>query len=164
MRPWIRYGKIAPGGFQAVLGLENYVKQCGLEPSLLELVQLRASQINGCAYCIDIHPKDARLNGESEQRLFCLCAWRETPFYSDRERAALAWTEAVTKISENQIPDDVYEEARANFSEKELVDLTLAVVAINSWNRLAISFNTPPGSYHPGGQVMIREPAEQKGV
>ncbi len=164
MRQWINYAKVAPDGYQAVRGLENYVKQSGLEKSLLELVRLRASQINGCAYCIDMHTKDARAEGESEQRLYGLSAWWETPFYSDRERAALAWTEAVTKISEKQVPDGVYENARAHFSEKELVDLTLAVIAINSWNRLAISFNTPPGSYHPDSPVTIRKEPEPKGA
>ncbi len=164
MRQWMRYAKVAPDGMQAVRALESYVKQCGLEPALLELVRLRASQINGCAYCIDIHTKDARSEGESEQRLYCLSAWRETPFYSARERAALAWTEAVTKISEHQVPDDVYEQATKVFTEKELVDLTLAVIAINSWNRLAISLNTPPGSYHPDSTVTIRNSPDRIGV
>ncbi len=156
MREWIKYAKVAPEGYQAVSGLEKYVDNCGFEQSLLELVKLRASQINGCAFCLDMHTKDARSEGESEQRLYCLSTWREAPFYSERERAALAWTEAVTKISENHVPDDVYENARAQFSDKELVDLTLAVIAINSWNRLAISFNTPPGSYQPDNPVTIR--------
>ncbi len=164
MRSWINYGKVAPEGLQAMRGLENYVRQCGLEQSLQELVRLRASQINGCSFCIDAHTKDARAEGESEQRLYCLSAWWETPFYSDRERAALAWTEAVTKISEKQILEDVYENARAHFSEKELVDLTLAVVAVNSWNRLAICFNTPPGSYHPDSPVAIRKALEPSQV
>lgn len=164
MQQWIRYSKIAPEGFRAFLGLENYVKQCGLEESLLELVRIRASQINGCGFCIDAHTKDARAEGESEQRLYCLSAWGETPFYSDRERAALAWTEAVTKISVNQVPDDVYERAITYFSEKELVDLTMAVVAINGWNRLAISFNAQPGSYHPDSPVTIRKVLEPVNV
>jgi len=164
MQERINYSKAAPGGYQAVRGLEDYVKQSGLEHSLLELVRLRASQINGCAYCIDMHTKDARSEGESEQRLYCLSAWREAPFYSDRERAALAWTEAVTKISENQVPDEVYEQARRCFGEKELVDLTLAVITINSWNRLAISFRTTPGSYHPDSPVTIQKPPDQRGV
>ena len=162
MKPWINYAKVVPAGYKAVRGLEDYVKKCGLGPSLLELVRLRASQINGCAYCIDMHTKDARSEGESEQRLYGISAWRETPFYSEREQAALAWTEAVTKISENQIPDAVYEQASSNFNEKELVDLTLAVIAINSWNRLAISFHTPPGSYHPEHPVTIGKPSENK--
>ncbi len=130
-------------------GLESYVRNSGLERSLLELVKLRASQINGCAYCIDMHTKDARAAGESEQRLYALSAWRETPFYTDRERAALKWTETVTLISDGHAPDEVYEEARRHFSEQELVDLTLAIVAINGWNRLAISFRAVPGTYQP---------------
>ncbi len=156
----IHYARVAPDGYHKIRELEDYVKQSGLERSLLELVRLRASQINGCAYCIDMHTKDARAEGESEQRLYCLSAWRETPFYSDRERAALAWTEAVTEISLNQIPDEVYEQTRQQFSEKELVDLTLAVIAINSWNRLAISFHTPPGSYHPNSPMTPRQPPD----
>lgn len=140
---------VAPDGYKAMLGLETYVRRSGLEPSLLELVRLRASQINGCAYCIDMHTKDARTGGESEQRLYALGAWRETPFYTDRERAALAWTEAVTQVAEGHVPDEVYELARQHFSEKELVDLTLGVIAINGWNRLAISFRTVPGTYIP---------------
>jgi AhpD family alkylhydroperoxidase len=127
--------------------LDHYVKSCGLELTLLELVKIRASQINGCAFCIDMHTKDARAMGETEQRIFGLSAWQETPFYSDRERAALTWTEAVTLISENHVPDAVYNAVREHFAEKELVDLTLAVIAINGWNRLAISFRSVPGSY-----------------
>jgi len=130
-------------------GLEAYVRQSGLENSLLELVRLRASQINGCGYCIDMHTKDARLAGETEQRLYLLSAWREAPFYTDRERAALAWTEAVTRISPESVDDALYESVRRHFNEKELVDLTLAIIAINGWNRLAISFRTEPGSYKP---------------
>ena len=149
MKSRMAYLKVAPGVMQAMRGLEQYVHECGLEPSLLELVKLRASQINGCAYCIDMHTKDARAGGETEQRLYALSAWRETPFYSDRERAALAWAEAVTLVSESHVPDEVYEQARQQFSEKELADLTLAIVAINGWNRLAISFRTVPGTYQP---------------
>jgi len=148
MQPRIDYGAAAPAARDAVLALENYVRHCGLERSLLELVRLRASQINGCAYCIDMHTKDARAEGETEQRLHALSAWRETPFYSDRERAALAWTEAITLVNRDHVPDDVYQETRRHFGEKEIVDLTLAVIAINSWNRLAISFRAVPGSYH----------------
>jgi AhpD family alkylhydroperoxidase len=132
-----------------MLALESYLSDCGLEPALLDLVRLRASQINGCAFCIDMHWKDLRAAGESEQRLYELNAWRETPFYTDRERAALAWTEAVTLITEGHVPDEVYAQARAQFSEAELANLTLAVVAINGWNRLAISFRTVPGTYQP---------------
>ena len=149
MKTRIEYSKAAPGVMQAMSALERYVAESGLEPSLVELVKLRASLINGCAYCIDMHTKDARARGESEQRLYALSAWRETPFYSERERAALAWTEAVTLVSERHVPDAVYEEARQQFSEKELADLTLAVIAINGWNRLAISFRTEPGTYQP---------------
>jgi AhpD family alkylhydroperoxidase len=130
-------------------GLERYVRESGLEPTLVELVKLRASQLNGCAYCIDMHTKNARAKGESEQRLYALTAWRETPFYTLRERAALAWSEAVTRVSDGHVDDDVYETARTQFTEKELVDLTLAVVAINGWNRLAISFRSVPGTYQP---------------
>jgi AhpD family alkylhydroperoxidase len=131
--------------------LEGYVRKSSrLEPSLMELVRLRASQINGCAYCIDMHTKDARAAGETEQRLYCLSTWRESPFYSDRERAALAWTEAITLISRDQAPDEVYDEVIQRFSEEELVNLTLAIVAINGWNRLAIGFRAVPGEYQPG--------------
>jgi AhpD family alkylhydroperoxidase len=142
-------GKVAPGALQAMNGLEKYLGKSSLEPSLCELVRLRASQINGCAYCIDMHTKDARARGETEQRLYELVAWRETPFYSERERAALAWTEALTLIADNRVPDELFEQVRQHFSEQELVDLTLAVVAINGWNRIAISFRTEPGAYQP---------------
>src|SRR5512135_952052 len=149
MQERIAFKKITHEGLEAMGHLEGYVRRCGLEPSLLELVKLRASQINGCAYCIDMHTKDARARGESEQRLYALIVWRETPFFTERERAALAWTEAVTDVARSRVPDDVYHWARQHFSEKELVDLTLAVVVINSWNRLAISFREPPGTYRP---------------
>jgi AhpD family alkylhydroperoxidase len=149
MQSRIEYEKAAPDVMTAMLGLEAAVRRSGLEPSLLELVRLRASQINGCAYCVDMHTKDARAHGETEQRLYTVVAWRETPFFTDRERAALAWTEAVTNVSHGHVPDDVYELARARFGEKELVDRTLAVVAINGWNRLAIGFRTVPGTYQP---------------
>lgn len=144
------YGKVAPGAMRAMFGLEKYLNESGLEPSLRELVKLRVSQINGCAYCIDMHSKDARAMGETEQRLYALVAWRETPFYSERERTALAWTETVTLIADNSVTDALYEQARRHFSEQELVDLTLAVVAINGWNRISISFRTEPGSYQSG--------------
>ncbi len=149
MEARLDYAKAAPEGFKAMLGLEQYARHSGLEPSLLELVKMRASQINGCAFCLDMHSKDARAGGETEQRLYALNAWRETPFFSERERAALAWTEAVTCVSETHVPDETYESVRQHFSEKELVDLTLAIIAINGWNRLAISFRTVPGSYQP---------------
>ncbi len=143
----IQYPKAAPGAYQAMLGLEKYIHPCGLEASLLELIKMRASQINGCAFCLDMHSKDARAAGESEQRLYVLDAWRETSFYSDRERAALLWTEALTLIADNHVPDDVYDEVRRHFTEQELVDLSLAVVAINGWNRLAIAFRSEVGAY-----------------
>lgn len=129
--------------------LQKYVEDSGLEHSLLELVKTRASQINGCAYCIDMHTKDARALGESEQRLYLLNAWREAPFYTERERAALAWTEAVTLISESHASDEDYAAVRSQFTEQELVSLTMAVIAINGWNRLAISFRAVPGSHEP---------------
>jgi len=145
MKPRLKYIELAPDGYQAMKVLEQYVHTCGVEPSLLELVKLRSSQINGCAYCIDMHSKDARAGGETEQRLYALSAWRETPFFTDRERAALAWTEAVTRVSETHVADEVYEEALKHLGERDLVDLTLAIVAINGWNRLAISLRTVPG-------------------
>ncbi len=146
----IDYQKVAPGAYRAMLGLEKYVHDCGLEASLLDLVKMRASQINGCAHCLDMHSKDARAAGETEQRLYLLSAWREAPFYTSRERAALAWTEALTLVSESHIPDEVYDEARQHFSEEELVNLSLAIVAINGWNRLAIGFRSETGSYRAG--------------
>jgi AhpD family alkylhydroperoxidase len=149
MEPRLSNLNVAPHGLAAMRNLQAYVDGCGLERKLLELVKTRASQINGCAYCLDMHTKDARAAGESEQRLYVLSAWREAPFYSERERAALAWTEAVTRISDGSIEDELYEEVRRHFREKELVDLTLAIVAINGWNRLAIPFRIPPGSYQP---------------
>jgi AhpD family alkylhydroperoxidase len=149
MQPRLDFTKITPGANQAMYALERYVRQCGLEPSLVELMKLRASQINGCAYCVDMHTKDARAHGESEQRLYAVVVWREAPFFTERERAALAWTEAVTLISRDQVPDDIYELVRKQFTEKEVVDLTMAVIAINGWNRLAISFRALAGSYEP---------------
>ena len=146
----IEYAKIAPAVLNAMLGLEQQVHAGGLEESLLDLVKLRASQINGCAYCIDMHSKDARARGETEQRLYELDAWREAPFYSPRERTALAWTEAVTLVSKGHVPDEVYEEAREQFTERELSFLTLAIVAINGWNRLGIAFRAEAGAYRPG--------------
>ena len=154
----IDYAKVSPGALNAMYGLEKHLIKSGLEHSLRELVKMRASQINGCAYCIDMHSKDARAAGETEQRLYGLSAWRETPFYTDRERAALAWTEALTLIAETHVPDELYEQARQHFSEQELVDLTLAVVAINGWNRIAISFRLEPGTYQPAPS---RKPPEE---
>ncbi len=149
MKSRLDYKNVSPDAIKAMWGLESYVRNCGIEHSLLELVKTRASQINGCAYCIDMHTKDARARGETEQRLYALSAWNEAPFFTERERAALAWTEAVTRIADTRAPDDVYEVARKHFSEKELVDLTLAIVAINGWNRLAISFRAEAGTYQP---------------
>jgi len=128
---------------------EEYVRGCGLDPVLLELIKIRASQLNGCAYCLDMHTQDARAHGESEQRLYALCAWRETPFFNEKERAALAWTEAVTLVASSQVPDEVYASLRRHFTEPDIVHLTAAVVAINGWNRFAVSFRSVPGSYHP---------------
>jgi AhpD family alkylhydroperoxidase len=140
---------ISSGLGRAMLKLQQEVASSGLEHSLLELVKTRASQINGCAYCIDMHTKDARAMGETEQRLYALSAWHEAPFYTARERAALAWTESVTRVADTHVPDDVYAEARAQFSEEELVALTFALVAINGWNRLCVSFRVPAGTYQP---------------
>jgi AhpD family alkylhydroperoxidase len=147
MEPRINYMKVAPGVFEAMIGLSHYLRKSGLDQSLVDLVSLRASQINGCAYCVDMHWKDLRAAGESEQRLYGLDAWGESPYYSDRERAALAWTEAVTDVREGRVPDDVYEQARKAFTEKELADLTLAIASINAWNRLNIAGRTVPGTY-----------------
>ncbi len=161
MREWIRYSKLAPEGFQALLKFDGYVRQSGLEQSLLELIRIRVSQINNCGYCIDIHTKDAREQGESEQRLYCISAWAETPFYTDRERAALAWAEALVRLRDNPlVPDDVYQNARAQFNDKELVDLTMAVIAINGFNWLSVSFNAPAGSYQRGSPVAVRTAPE----
>jgi AhpD family alkylhydroperoxidase len=148
MEQRLDYPRLAPEAARAMYGLGTYLAGCGLEHALLELVKIRASQINGCAYCIDMHTKDARAAGETEQRIYALNAWRETPFFNERERAALAWVEAVTRIGDG-VPDELYAEARERFSEKELVDLTWAVAAINAWNRIAISFRSVPGSYQP---------------
>jgi len=149
MKPRVDYWRIAPGAFKAMSSLETYLMESGLDSLLLHIVKLRASQINGCAYCIDMHWKDARAGGESEQRLYGLDAWREAPHYTDRERAALEWTEALTKITEGHVPDAVYEAVRGHFSEKELVDLSWAVSAINAWNRIAIAFRSEAGTYKP---------------
>ncbi len=143
--------KRVPAAYKAMAGLEGFVKSSGLDPLLLDLVRMRASQINGCAYCLDMHSKDARAAGETEQRLYALNAWRETPFYTDRERAALAWTEALTLIGEGHAPDDVYDELHKHFTDEEVVGLTLAIVSINGWNRLAIGFRAQPGTYQPAG-------------
>jgi AhpD family alkylhydroperoxidase len=151
------YEKAAPGVYKAMIGVEQYLENCGLEESLLNLIRLRASQMNGCAYCLDMHWKDLRANGEQEQRLYSLDAWRECPYYTGRERAALAWTEAVTLITNGHVPDSVYEEAHAHFNERELSDLTFAVTAINTWNRLSIASRTVPGTYSPSKTHQLEE-------
>ena len=147
MESRINYMKAAPGARDALLHLSEYVHQSGLEESLLGLVFLRASQINGCAFCIDMHWKDLRAMGQSEETLYMLDAWRESPGYTERERAALGWTEAVTLVTEGHVPDEVYQSARRQFSDAELVNLTLAIGVINTWNRMNIAFRTPAGPY-----------------
>ena len=149
MQPRIDYRKHSQDALKSVLSLEKYIAESGLEPKLVHLIKMRASQINGCAYCLDLHSIDARAAGETEQRLYTLDAWRETPFFTDRERAALDWTEALTLIAQTHAPDEVYEELKKYFSEKEIVDLTYVVGAINLWNRLAISMRSVPGRYKP---------------
>lgn len=147
--PRIDYRKVAPAAVRAQLGVEQYVRGSGLELSLLHLVKIRASYINECAYCVDMHTKDARLEGETEQRMYALAAWRETPFFTPRERAALAWTDALTNIAQTHAPDDVFAEVREHFTEAEIVALTMQITSINSWNRIAISMRVPVGSYVP---------------
>ena len=149
MKQRLNHMEVGQGAARAMYGLEQYLAKCGLEQPLLHLLKFRVSQINGCAYCLDMHSKDLRAAGESEQRIYLLDAWHEAPFYTERERAALAWAEAVTLVTEGHVPDEVYEQARGQFSEEELVNLTLAVVAINGWNRLSIAFRATPGSYQP---------------
>lgn len=149
----LRYGKAFPEGIHALLALGKVIGAGGLEPSLLELVKTRASQLNGCAYCIDMHTKDARAGGETEQRLYALSAWRETSFFSSRERAGLAWTETITNIQQGHAPDEAYEQARGEFDEAELVKLTLAIAHINAWNRIAIAFRAEPGPYQPAAHA-----------
>ena len=149
MEPRIDYLKSARGAYHAMLGIEHYLQQCGLEESLQNLIKLRVSQINGCAYCIDMHWKDLKAAGEAEQRLYGLDAWEESPYYTERERAGLAWAESVTNIQEGHVPDEVFERVKKFFNDKELADLTLAVTAINAWNRLSIAARTVPGTYQP---------------
>jgi AhpD family alkylhydroperoxidase len=147
MKARIEYAEAAPAAFQAMRAFEEYVHRCGLDPTLLELIKIRASQINSCAFCLDMHTKDARAQGETEQRIYALSAWRETPFFTEKERAALAWTEAVTLVAQSQVQDEVYELARKYFDDKELVNVTAAIIAINGWNRFAVSFRKVPGTY-----------------
>ena len=143
----IDISRVGHGAYRAMFALEQHVRQSGLEQSLIHLVKLRASYINHCAYCVDMHTKYARAEGETEQRIYAVPVWRETPFFTPRERAALAWTEAVTDLGRSGVPDEVYDEARRHFDEAQLVNLTMAIVTINGWNRLAVSFRTEPGSY-----------------
>ena len=149
MQARIEYGKYGQEALKSMSGLEKYIAECGLDHRLIHLMKMRASQINGCAYCIDMHSIDARTLGETEQRLYALDAWRETPFFNDRERAALEWTEALTLVAETHVSDAVFENARKYFSEKEIVDLTVVVSTINMWNRIAISMCAQPGHYQP---------------
>ena len=149
MKPRMDYQAASPEGIRAMLGLERHLHGCSLEANLVHLVKLRVSQMNGCAYCIDMHWKDLRAGGESEQRLYALDAWRECPWYTDRERAALAWTEAVTLVADGNVPDAVYEEVKPHFDERQLSDLTFAIATINAWNRLSIAARTEPGTYQP---------------
>lgn len=151
MKPRIDYGEKFPASLKGMLRIEKYIADSDLAPALYELVKIRASQINRCAYCIDMHTKDARLEGETEQRIYGLSAWREAPYYTEKERAALEWTEALTLISESGVSDALYERVREHFEEEELMALTMSVIAINGWNRLAISMNTPAGTYEAGG-------------
>ncbi|HUV68608.1 MAG TPA: carboxymuconolactone decarboxylase family protein [Terracidiphilus sp.] len=149
----LNYAKSFPEGVHALIALGRAITDSGLEPLLQELVKTRASQMNGCAFCLDMHTKDARAIGETEQRLYALPAWQETSFYTPRERAALAWTEAITNIQQGHASDEVYEEVRKHFTEAELVRLTLAITQINTWNRLAIGFRVEPGTYQPKAQA-----------
>ncbi len=149
MEPRLDYTKASPEAYKAMAQLEGIVRRSGLDTKLLELIKIRASQMNGCAFCIDMHTKDARAKGESEQRIYALDAWRETPFFSDQERAALAWTEALTNIQQGHAPEAVYRELSGHFNEAEIVNLTLAITTINTWNRIAIGFRLVPGSYQP---------------
>ncbi len=149
----LKYGRAFPEGLQALMALGKVLNASGLEPSLRELVKIRASQLNGCAYCIDMHTKDARALGETEQRLYALTAWRETPFFTPRERAALAWTQALTNIQQGHASDEEYEQARRAFDEAELTRLTLSITYINSWNRIALAFRAEPGSYQPAANL-----------
>jgi AhpD family alkylhydroperoxidase len=149
VQPRIDYTRLSPGGYRAMLGLEQYLNNSSVERKLLNLIKLRVSQINGCAYCLDMHWKDLQVEGESEQRMYSLDAWREAPYYTERERAAFASAEAVTNITDGHVPDELYEETRQHFGEQEIADLTLAVVAINGWNRISIAFRVVPGTYQP---------------
>jgi AhpD family alkylhydroperoxidase len=149
MQSRLEYDEVGAQSYKGMLAIHRAANESGLEESLLELIKTRASQINGCAYCVDMHTKDARSKGETEQRLYGLSVWRETPYYTDRERAALEWTEELTLIAENRVSDELYEQVRQHFSEAELVNLSIAIIAINGWNRLSVAFRTVPGTYEP---------------
>jgi AhpD family alkylhydroperoxidase len=155
MTPRIDLAKVSPDAYRALMGVELFARQSGLEPSLLELVKLRASYMNGCAYCVDMHSKDARVAGETEQRIYAVPLWQETSFYTDRERAALAYTEAVTALAHGGVSDEVFAETARHFSEREVVALTMAIVAINAWNRVAVPLRAEPGSYQPRGAATV---------
>jgi len=152
----LRYPKVAPDAYRAMLALEDYVRSTGIDPTLFELVKLRASYLNGCAFCVDMHTKDARAAGETEQRLYAVPVWRETPFFTPRERAALAWTEMVTDLGREGVTDEAYDAARAHFDEAELVWLTMAIIAINGWNRLSVAFRADVGGYQPKRREAVR--------
>jgi AhpD family alkylhydroperoxidase len=155
----INVAKLNPGSYKTMFGFTDYLARSSLDKRLIDLIHLRVSQINGCAYCLDMHWKDLKAEGESDQRLYSLDAWRETTYYSERERAALTWAEATTNIRDGHVSDEVFNEVRAQFSEQELADLTLAVVAINGWNRLNIAFRTPAGTYQPGQFEKLKKSA-----
>ena len=155
MEQRINYTEQASDALKAMYGLEVYLRHSSIEPNLLHLIKFRVSQINGCAYCLDMHSKDLRAAGETEQRLYMLDAWRESPVYTDRERAALEWAEALTLVTEGHVPDEVFQIVKEQFSEKEIIDLTMAVVTINSWNRISIAFRTAPGTYQPGQHASV---------
>jgi len=156
MKPRVNVGAVSPNAYRAMLGLEKFIHESTIEPRIANVLKMRASQINGCAYCLDMHSKDARAEGETEQRLYGLDAWREAPYYSERERAALEWIEALTLITEGHVPDEVYERVRRQFNESELVELSMIAVAINGWNRLAIAFRAEAGTYQPPKPVGAR--------
>lgn len=143
----INYFQVAPEAMKGMMEMEKYIHSCGLEETIIELVKFRVSQMNGCAYCLDMHAKDARSEGETEQRLYCISAWRETPFYTEKEKAALAWAEALTDLPHDEVSKELFDEVRKQFGEKEMVDLTTAIVAINGWNRFGVGFRSTPGTY-----------------
>jgi AhpD family alkylhydroperoxidase len=156
MESRMNYQEIGRGILQVMYGMERYIRECGLDSKLVHLMKVRASQMNGCAYCLDMHWKDAVADGEKEQRLYSLEAWRETPYYTDRERAALAWVESITFISSNHVPDELYEDVRKHFNEQELANLTFVAATINTWNRLVISARVVPGTYEPAKATVLR--------